>query len=164
MKNMIALSPKNIGRQNPSVNSSNLKKFKQVRKNYFFLMLFATLVIFSSCTAQSRLSSRLTTEWEIEEFEVREADGGATTVENAGTIAFESNGEGTQSFTTAVAHAGESVDSDFQWENTARTITINASNAEHPKVWIVVKSQRGRQEWYSTDSEGGLQIMHLKRK
>jgi len=164
MKNNVAVSQVRLGRQKPPFYMLILNHFKEVRKNYFHLMLLATLLLFSACTAQSRLSSRLTSEWTIEMFEAREASGSATTVENAGTITFHSNGEGTQSFTTAVAHAGQTVDSDFQWENTEQTVTINAANAEHPKVWIVVNSQRSRQEWYSTDSLGNIQVMHLKKK
>lgn len=164
MKNNVAISQATHGEQKLHSNLFRLNDVKKNHKNYFYLILFATLVIFSSCTAQSRFSSRLTSEWTIEKFEVREANGGSTTVENAGSITFDSNGEGTQSFTTAVASAGQSVDSDFQWENTAQTVTINAANAEHPKVWIVVKSQRASQEWYSTDSMGNVQVMHLKKK
>ena len=164
MKNIVAINHVPHGKQTPSLYSLNLNNLKKMRKIFFFLMLFAALVVFSSCTAQSRFSSRLTSEWTIEKFEAREASGGKSTVENAGTITFRSNGKGTQSFTTAIAHAGQSTDADFQWENTANTVTINAANAEHPKVWIVVTSQRGRQEWYSTDSMGNVQVMHLKKK
>ncbi len=164
MKNNITVSLLPVSRQKLPFFSRGLNKYNKFRKTILYLMLFAAIGIFFSCSAQSRLSSRLTSEWTIEKFEVIEASGGASTVENAGTITFRSNGKGKQSFTTAIAHAGQSVDSEFQWENTAQTVTINATNAEHPKVWIVVNSKQSRQEWYSTDSKGNVQIMHLKKK
>jgi hypothetical protein len=118
----------------------------------------------ASCSAQGRLASRISAEWDIEKYESRTATGSSTVVENAGTITFRSNGRGTQSFTTAIAHGGQSADSEFRWENTSRTVSIKSPDAQYPKVWIVVESGRSKQEWYSTDSQGNVQIMHLRKK
>lgn len=122
------------------------------------------VVFMISCTAQGRLSSRLTAEWEIEKYESRTADESTTAIENAGSIVFRSNGRGTQSFATAIAHAGETSGSDFTWTNTSQTVSIKSPETEYPKVWIVVESGRNTQKWYSTDSRGNVQIMHLKKK
>ena len=127
-----------------------------------------TLIILAfalaSCTAQGRLASRISAEWDIEKYESRTANGSSTIVENAGTITFMSNGRGNQSFTTAIAHGGQSSESEFRWENTAKTVSIISQDAQYPRVWIVVESGRSKQEWYSTDGQGNVQVMHLRKK
>jgi len=121
-------------------------------------------LFFASCTAQSRLATRISAEWEIEKYENRTAGGSISSIENAGTITFNNNGRGTQSFTTAIAHGGHSSGSDFRWTNTANTVSITSQEAQFPKVWIIVESGRSKQKWYSTDSEGNVQVMDLKKK
>ncbi len=133
-------------------------------KRKIYLPVVALLIIFAACSPQSRLSSRLTAEWNVVKFESRSPDGSSSTIENAGTLIFRSGGQGTQSFTSAIAFAGEEVANEFEWKNTERTLSIKAKDAEVPKVWIVVKSQRTKQEWYSTDSSGNVQVMHIEKK
>ncbi len=116
------------------------------------------------CSLQGRLESKLTNEWRIERFEQREAGEETVVIENAGTITLSSGGRGSQSFTTAIVHAGSSAASDFTWKNSERAVTIKTEDAEYPKVWIVVEPGRTKQLWYSTDSKGNLQIMELKKK
>jgi len=133
-------------------------------KNGVKFLIIVLAVALTSCTAAGRLSTRITAEWDIEKYETRNAGGSSTVVENAGTITFRGNGRGTQSFTTAIAHGGQGADSEFRWENTAQTVSIKSPDAQYPKVWIVVESGRNRQEWYSTDSQGNVQIMHLRKR
>ncbi|MFN2396291.1 MAG: hypothetical protein ABR597_11450 [Bacteroidales bacterium] len=128
-----------------------------------FIITFSVIIL-ASCSAQNQLSSRLTSEWEVARFEVRTPGGSNSIIENAGSITFRSNGRGAQSFTTAIAHAGQAVDTEFRWKNTANTVTIRTIDAEYPKVWIVVNSGKGKQEWYSTDSSGNVQVMLLEKK
>lgn len=127
-------------------------------------VITSLIIILVSCSAQNKLSSRLIAEWDIARFEVRTPDGSNSILENAGRITFRNNGRGTQSFTTAIAHAGQLVDSEFRWENTVNTVTIRTIDAEYPKVWIVVNSSKAKQEWYSTDSSGNVQVMLLEKK
>jgi len=128
------------------------------------LVVSFLIIILASCSAQKKLSSRLSAEWTIARFEVRTPGGSNSIIENAGSITFRNNGRGAQSFTTAIAHAGQAVDTEFRWENTANTVTIRTIDAQYPKVWIVVKSSKGKQEWYSTDSSGNVQVMLLEKK
>ena len=133
-------------------------------KTNTYIVILAVAVIMASCTAQSRLSSRLSGEWAIEKYESRTADGSTSSIENAGSITINSNGRGTQSFTTAIAHGGVSSSDEFRWENTAHTISIKGEDAEYPKVWIIVDSGRNSQQWFSTNDEGNVQMMQLKKK
>ncbi|TVQ15625.1 MAG: hypothetical protein EA361_05485 [Bacteroidetes bacterium] len=133
-------------------------------KRKAFLPLVILLVFIIGCTQQSRLSSRLSAEWNIAKFEARTFEGSTSSIENAGTLVLRSNGRGTQSFTSSIAHAGDQASTDFEWNNTDRTVSIMAQGASVPKIWIVVDSSRSKQLWYSTDSSGNVQIMHLEKK
>ncbi len=133
---------------------------KTVRK-VFFLAL--PLLLFS-CSAQQMLTSRLTGEWTIEKFEVRNADGSTSSMENAGTITFMENGRGTQSFSSTIAHLDAENTGDFRWTNTSETVSITGENASHPKAWIIMSSKRNTQHWRSTDGQGNIQIMKLRKK
>jgi hypothetical protein len=129
------------------------------------IVIFSLVALFlASCSAQSRLASRIGGEWEIEKYENRTAGGSTSSIENAGTIIFNSNGRGTQAFTTAIAHGGQSSGSDFRWTNTVNTVSITSQESQYPKVWIIVESGRNKQRWFSTDSEGNVQVMNLKKK
>ena len=126
------------------------------------MIVFALALV--SCSAQSKFASKITAEWDIEKYEVRTTNGSSTSIENAGSITFRSNGRGTQTFTTAVAHEGQVSDSEFRWENTEATVSIKTQDAQYPKVWIVVHSGSTKQRWYSSDEQGNVQVMHLKKK
>ena len=128
------------------------------------LVMAISILALASCSAQRQLTSRLTGEWEIEKYEVRRADGGSTTLENAGNIQFRGNGRGTQTFTSAIAQMDAVTTGDFRWSNDAQTVYITGERAAHRKAWIIVESKRNSQHWRSTDSEGNLQIMHLRKK
>lgn len=139
-----------------------INKQMKNKLNTFVIIFF--VIIMASCSAQNRLASRLSEEWTVARFEVRTSGGSNSIIENAGSITFRNNGRGTQSFTTAIAHAGQLVDSEFRWENTANTVTIRTIDAEYPKVWIVVNSSKTKQEWYSADNSGNVQVMLLEKK
>lgn len=135
-----------------------------MKKIIRLLIVALAIVMLASCSSQQMLSSQLKTEWNIEKFESRDADGGTTTIENAGSIIFRNDEEGIQSFNSAIIHGGAAAEQEFTWENTANTVTIKSKEVEAPKVWIVVNSKRTEQEWYSTDSQGNVQVMHLKKE
>ncbi len=109
-------------------------------------------------------SSRLTAEWNVVRYETHDPNGQEVNIENAGTIVLRRDGTGTQTFSSSLIQKTKTDDSQFRWENTARTVSIKSSQYEPRKVWIIVESSAGGQLWYSTDSEGGIQILELRRK
>jgi hypothetical protein len=135
-----------------------------MKRKINFGMITVVALFFVACSAQSRLASRISGEWEIVKYENRSAGGSTSSVENAGTISFNNNGRGNQVFTTSIAHAGQTSGSEFRWTNTANTVSITSEEAQFPKVWIIVESGRNKQGWFSTDSEGNVQVMNLKKK
>jgi len=127
-----------------------------------FLLIAAVGMV--SCSAQRQLASRLTGEWLIEEYEVLLANGSETKMENAGTIIFNRNGRGQQTFTSAITQIDATNTGDFRWDNTADVVFIWGSGAQFRKAWIIVNSSRNKQLWRSTDAEGNVQTMKLVRK
>ncbi len=129
------------------------------------MVLFLVLPLFLfSCSAQLKLASRLSGEWAIEEFEVINADGSTSRMENAGTITFMANGRGTQTFSSTIAHLDAVNTGDFRWTNTSETVSITGKDSSYPKAWIIMSSKRNTQHWRSTDGQGNVQVMKLRKK
>lgn len=127
------------------------------------LIIFAALGLIS-CSAQRQVASRITGEWTIEEYVVLLVNGTETKMENAGTITFLRTGRGQQSFSTAITHIDATTSGEFRWDNTAHVVFIWAAGVPYRKAWIIVSSSRNKQVWRSTDSEGNVQSMELKRR
>jgi hypothetical protein len=129
---------------------------------YIALILFALL---SSCSMirQRQISSRLTAEWHVQRYEIQNDRGNNVVINDAGTIELSSNGRGMQTFNPNLAHMGQLRDNQFVWDNTERTVNIRFRNNQPRKVWIIVESSRTRQLWYSTDDQGNVQILTLRR-
>lgn len=127
------------------------------------ILLVATLVMVS-CSAARQLASRIEGEWVIEKYEVLLANGNETKMENAGTIIFYRNGRGQQTFTSAITQLDATNTGDFRWDNTGEVIFIWGQGAQFRKAWIVVESSRNKQVWRSTDTEGNVQAMTLRKQ
>lgn len=128
------------------------------------IILLVTTFVMVSCSAARQLASRIEGEWEIEKYEVLLANGNETKMENAGTIIFYRNGRGQQTFTSAITQLVATNTGDFRWDNTGDVVFIWGQGALYRKAWIVVDSSRNKQVWRSTDSEGNVQAMTLKKK
>jgi len=135
-----------------------------MKRNLFTLILLTGFIILSSCSAQRQLTSKMVGDWNIDKYEIRSPGGERAVIENAGTINFSGGSQGSQTFTTAIIHAGSDAQKEFTWENTTRTISIKSASSEYPKNWIVVKDGKRKQQWYSTDDTGNVQVMHLSKK
>jgi hypothetical protein len=133
-------------------------------KKYNLLVITIVAIALMSCSAQRRTASRIGGEWNIEKFENRVMSGSSSSIENAGVIVFNNNGRGSQTFTTTVVQGGVGGENEFSWENTEHTVSIKSLNARVPKTWIIVNSGRGTQQWYSTDNDGNVQVMHLRKR
>ncbi len=133
-------------------------------KTLIKLFSFTMLLVLVSCSSQRQMASRLEGEWVIDSYKTMMNNGSNTTLENAGTIVFHSNGRGSQTFTNAIAQIDAENTGDFQWENESGIVFITGDNANYRKAWIVMNSSRNSQHWRSTDDRGNVQIMLLERK
>lgn len=134
-------------------------------KNFTLLLIMIITLVFTSCSLQQRVATNITTDWNIARFENRIADGRNIIMENAGSITFTRDGTGIQNLTTNLGNAGSfAPGTSFRWENTTNTVTIRYSEFEPRKAWIIVENRRSRQLWYSTDSEGNVQVLELRRR
>jgi hypothetical protein len=135
-------------------------------KKFYYLLIITAAISISSCrTQQSRLAGDLSTEWNIDRYEVRSPDGQNMIIENAGTLELNDDGTGLQRFSGNVVNFGNDDNTaEFEWHNTRRTVYIKPKQDDTPKVWIVVNSRRSQQIWYSTDDDANVQILEISRK
>jgi hypothetical protein len=135
-----------------------------MRRTYILLLFIVALAISSCRSQQGRLTTNLSTEWNIDRYEIRSVDGQNVIIENAGTIELNEDGTGIQRFTANIANHSNDNEAEFQWHNTSRTVYIQPSDEDTPKVWIVVNSRRTQQVWYSTDDDANVQILEISRR
>jgi hypothetical protein len=136
-------------------------------KNRFTIyILVSTLLLLSSCSLirQRQLSSRLTADWHIEQYEILNDDGRKVVIDDAGTIELNSDGRGRQTFQSSFVPIGQLSDNQFTWDIAERAVFIRTRRNQPRKVWIIVESSRTFQTWYSSDDEGNVQILKLRRK
>ncbi len=87
-------------------------------KSFSRIFLIVSAIVMFSCSAQRQLASRLTGEWLIEEYRIMLPNGDETRIENAGSIIFNRNGRGQQTFTSAVTRSVATTTGEIRWDNT----------------------------------------------
>jgi hypothetical protein len=135
-----------------------------MRRIYFLMAVVVALAVTSCRSQQRQLATNLSSEWNIDRYEVRSPNGQSRIIENAGTLELNDDGTGVQRFAGNVINFGADNAAQFEWHNTRRTVYIKPSEEETPKVWIVVNSRRTQQVWYSTDDEANVQILEISRR
>ncbi|MFO7615583.1 MAG: hypothetical protein R6W71_13195 [Bacteroidales bacterium] len=128
-----------------------------------FVSALVFLFILSACNPQKMLSKRLVGEWAIVSYEERNREGANPTMTNIGTITFNNDMTGTKAVSYSIMQVAYLDDKPFQWENTENTVTLDGEESDFAKVWFIQENKKTTQEWRSTDSEGNVQIMRLRR-
>ncbi len=129
------------------------------------LLIIASSVIFVACSAQKKLAGQVSGEWVIEYYENKKPDESSATMTNIGSITFHKDGSGSKSISYSIMGSDYVDSKNFQWNNTENTITITGDDESMvAKSWIVLKSSSKSQDWRSTDSQGNVQIMKLRKK
>lgn len=127
------------------------------------LLLLATAVFFTSCSAERRFHRRLVGTWNIERYEQRFTNGENEAASNLGVITFRRNGSGEKNITILTRGIRRPDDSDFSWKNTADAVTIISNNSELAKTWLVMRNKKSSQQWKSTTG-GTVQTMELRKQ
>lgn len=127
------------------------------------LLLLATAVFLTSCSAERRFHRRLVGTWNIERYEQRFTNGENEASSNLGTITFRRNGSGEKNITILTRGIRRPDDSDFSWKNTADAVTIISNNSELAKTWLVMRNKKSSQQWKSTTG-GTVQTMELRKQ
>ena len=129
------------------------------------LLIIASSVIFVACSAQKKLAGQVSGEWVIEYYENKKPDENSATMTNIGSITFHKDGSGSKSISYSIMGSDYVDSKSFQWNNTDNTVTITGHDESMiSKSWIVLKSSSKSQDWRSTDSQGNVQIMKLRKK
>lgn len=127
------------------------------------LLLLATAVFLTSCSAERRFHRRLVGTWNIERYEQRFTNGENEAASNLGVITFRRNGSGEKNITILTRGIRRPDDSDFSWKNTADAVTIISNNSELAKTWLVMRNKKSSQQWKSTTG-GTVQTMELRKQ
>lgn len=131
----------------------------------FTSSLFLLFIVFSltACSVQKKLHNRVTGLWNIASYQENNLNTANAGMSNIGTMSFFSNGTGTGNISYNISQNSNFKGGTFKWSNTDNTVTIIDSNTGLAKSWIVVKSNKNKQEWQSTDGSGNVQSLTLTR-
>ncbi|PTB97871.1 hypothetical protein C9994_00655 [Marivirga lumbricoides] len=130
-------------------------------KSLLFTTLFAFLFL-SSCS----LERKITGTWNITEYSENGVDGSSSSAVNAGKIEFNKNGTGANDLEYKIFGNGQKDKRSFTYYVGDDYITIKpAQNGDSiaTKSWIIIESKRSKQLWKSTDGEGNVQTIVLKK-
>jgi hypothetical protein len=143
-------------------------KTNLMKTNIHIPLMLLIAVLLSSCAPlgqQRGMASRDTTdEWQVYRYENRQAYGQNVVIDNAGTIRFNADGTGSQNFMTNAGLGDRQSDTRFTWTKDGQIVYIRTSDFNPTKAWIIVQGGARSQRWYSTDSQGNVQVMHLRRQ
>lgn len=131
------------------------------KQKQWYLML---VLLLPSCTLQSQMTSQLSGEWVIESYELLQANGVESRQSNVGTIFFERNGQGSQSFSSNIEQANAGKPGEFHWQAGTRTVFIKGNDSDTRKAWFITNSTRSTQHWRTTDDKGNVEVMILRKK
>lgn len=127
------------------------------------LILFASVISFAGCSAVNKLHKRMTGLWNIASYQENNLNAANAGMANMGTMSFFDNGTGTTSLSYNISQNANLGGGTFRWTNTESTITIVNAQTGLAKTWIVLKNDKNKQEWQSTDGRGNVQALTLTR-
>lgn len=128
-------------------------------------LLFTILIIgflLSGCSLERKIAGT----WNITEYSENGVDGSSSNAVNAGTIEFNRNGTGTNDFEYRIFGDRQKDKRSFTYNVGEDYVTIKPEqNADSiaAKSWIIIESKRSKQLWKSTDGEGNVQTIMLKK-
>ncbi|MDE3124712.1 MAG: lipocalin family protein [Bacteroidota bacterium] len=121
--------------------------------------LVATLLL-SACGLQQRLTGT----WNIVKFQETNISQQNAEASNVGTIQFKKDGSGVKSLSYSILGNQTNDQKPFTWTINGQNITLNSDNAQFPKSWIIVTNKPKYQVWKTTDGQGNIQKMELKKQ
>lgn len=131
------------------------------KKSVLFTILSCCLII-TSCS----LERKITGTWNIAEYSQIEVNGSSSNAVNAGSIEFNSNGTGVNDLDYKIFGNRLQDKRNFTYDVGDNYVTIKPvqdADSIAAKSWIVMESKRSKQLWKSTDGEGNVQTIVLKK-
>jgi hypothetical protein len=130
---------------------------KQFNKIY---LVFIAAVALGSCTLQQRLTGT----WNIVKFQETNISQQDASASNVGTIQFKKDGSGIKSLNYSILGNQTNDQKPFTWTINGNNVTLNSDNAQFPKSWIIITNKPKYQVWKTTDGQGNIQKMELKKQ
>ncbi|PZX62956.1 lipocalin-like domain-containing protein [Hydrotalea sandarakina] len=127
--------------------------------NKIYLVLIAAIAL-GSCTLQQRLTGT----WNIVKFQETNISQQNASASNVGTIQFKKDGTGVKSLSYSILGNQTNDQKPFTWTINGNNVTLNSENAQFPKSWIIVTNKAKYQVWKTTDGQGNIQKMELKKQ
>jgi|SRR5690606_22039702 len=127
------------------------------------LLVTALIMGFTSC------SPKLVGTWNIDRFEVDNPNGQTYTTRNAGEITIKKNGTGERNVEYNMFQNAFSDRQPFRWTKQGDDIiTLSTPGAEKAsdfdKTWIMVRNDKKKQLWRSTDGRNTVQTLEMSKK
>jgi len=130
---------------------------KQFNKIY---LVFIAAIALGSCTLQQRLTGT----WNIVKFQETNISQQNASASNVGTIQFKKDGSGVKSLSYSILGNQTNDQKPFTWTINGNNVTLNSDNAQFPKSWIIITNKPKYQVWKTTDGQGNIQKMELKKQ
>ncbi|MGC8751409.1 lipocalin family protein [Hydrotalea sp.] len=127
--------------------------------NKIYLVLIAAIAL-GSCTLQQRLTGT----WNIVKFQETNISQQNASASNVGTIQFKKDGSGVKSLSYSILGNQTNDQKPFTWTINGNNVTLNSENAQFPKSWIIITNKPKYQVWKTTDGQGNIQKMELKKQ
>jgi hypothetical protein len=117
--------------------------------------LLISVVFFSAC------SHRLTGTWTVSKYETETVGQQGLVLQNIGTMDFKGNGSGEKNLKYTIFGMERNDNMPFKWTATDQYVTIESSNSDFDKTWIIFKNKAKFQQWKSTDGKNQIQVLEL---
>ncbi|MFT3823985.1 MAG: hypothetical protein QM731_08690 [Chitinophagaceae bacterium] len=109
-------------------------------------------------------SPRLSGTWTVQRFETSQPGQPGVTLTNIGTLTFKGQGQGEKNIRYSVLGVTRDDQSIFSWEwHDGVYVTIEGSESEFAKTWIVMVNKKKYQKWKSTDGGDKVQVLELSK-
>ncbi|MBK6265400.1 lipocalin family protein [Marivirga sp. S37H4] len=130
---------------------------------YSLLFIFLIISFITACTLERQLPGT----WQIASYSEEGVTGRSTSATNVGTIEFDSDGTGTNDLEFKIFGSKQTDQREFTYDIGDNYITIKPqqeNDSSSVKSWIVMENKRNSQKWKSTDDEGNVQTIELKKE
>ncbi len=122
------------------------------------LLSITAVFLLSSC------AHRLVGTWTVQKYEDISPGGKGTSVQNAGSISFDTDGTGQKEMNYTVLGVEKDDSTPFKWSATENYITIESEDSDISKTWIYLENKGKSQKWKSTDGKNQVQTLELVKQ
>jgi hypothetical protein len=139
------------------------QKLTMMKSKNIFMIAAIAIIVAVSCNPVRRTTNMLVGDWQITNFEEQVGVNQGVVATNVGTITLNEDRTGKRMFSYSIMGLSTNDTTNFRWTNTENSILIDATQADHAKLWIIKELKRNSQVWITTDGKASMQTMTLKK-